>query len=134
MAAISDPVLEALDAVLAALGDTETMRREIVRRAKVVRNARDKGRSFREIAGVLQRPHIVELLRMSQERLALSGAVLRRAAAVALRAEGLTVDEIAKMFGVTRPRIIHLLHDALPGDGAQPGPNGRATRRRAPQP
>lgn len=108
----SDPVLVALDGVLAALELNARVGRDIARRAKALRNRRAKGLLYREIVPGEERPLIVELLRANQERLALAGAAFRRTEAAALRAEGLTLDQIAAYFGVTRPRVVALLREA----------------------
>ena len=53
------------------------------------------------------------------EALAEFGARVRRAEAVALYGEGMTMEEIAEKFGVTRQRVSALLRDAggqVPGD------------------
>ncbi len=61
-------------------------------------------------------PPIVELLSANLAMLKDAGATLRGVQAEALRAEGLTMAEIADLFGVTRQRVSSLL---------------RASRRRA---
>lgn len=114
----ADPVLSALEGIVAAVTLNQANNRLILRRAKALRSMREKGLPYRDIVPQEERPLVVELLRQNQERLALSGAAFRRAEAAALRSEGLTMDEIAAVFGVTRPRIIALLRDGAQGSGA----------------
>ncbi len=117
----ADDVLEALDDVVAAVRANVEAERRIVRRAAVIRSARRRGRDYRSIVTVEERPLIVEMLRQNQERLATAGSRFRRAEALALRREGLTLDEIAALFGVTRQRVIALLDDKR-GSASAPRP------------
>lgn len=57
-------------------------------------------------------PRIVELLSANLATLSESGAALRGVQAEALRAEGLTMEQIAELFGVTRQRVSSLLNAA----------------------
>ncbi len=54
-------------------------------------------------------PRIVELLTQNMSALETSGAAFRTAQAGVLHHEGLTMDRIADLFGVTRQRISALL-------------------------
>ncbi len=54
-------------------------------------------------------PRIVELLSANLATLSEAGATLRGTQAEALRAEGLTMEQIADLFGVTRQRVSALL-------------------------
>jgi predicted transcriptional regulator len=51
------------------------------------------------------------MVTQSPENLAAYGSRVRRAEARVLHQEGLTMDQIAKLFGVTRQRISALLHN-----------------------
>ena len=55
------------------------------------------------------RPLMVEMITMNIEALQSLGSRLRQAEARALRADGVTMEEIAQLFGVTRQRISALL-------------------------
>lgn len=55
------------------------------------------------------RPLMVEMITMNIEALQSLGSRLRQAEARALRADGITMEEIAQLFGVTRQRISALL-------------------------
>ena len=95
----------ALDANLAAA-------QEIRRRIDRFVAARADGRSYRDIVTSEPRPLIVELVTGKLDRLATVGSKLRRAEAAALHEEGLTMDAIADLFGVTRQRVSALLKTA----------------------
>lgn len=107
----TDPVIAALDDLVEAIETNAVVNKEILRRARQLRTVRDRGKSWSEITESENKPLIVELLRMNQARLSTTGSRLRRAQARTLREEGLTMDEIAARFGVTRPRVIALLRE-----------------------
>ena len=54
---------------------------------------------------------IVELLTANLNRLMSAGGQLRRAKAKALHDDGMTMEQIAHFFGVTRQRVSALLND-----------------------
>ncbi len=104
-------MLAALDDLVAALQANAKLQRQLLARADAIRGARRRGRDYRTIVTAENRPLIVEMLRDAEKRLIESGSRFRRAEARALRAEGLTLDQIAAIFGVTRQRVIALLRD-----------------------
>lgn len=61
------------------------------------------------------RPPMVEMITMNIEALQSLGLQLRQAEARALRADGVTMEEIARLFGVTRQRISALLKQGEDG-------------------
>jgi DNA-directed RNA polymerase sigma subunit (sigma70/sigma32) len=77
-------------------------------RATQMRAEREAGRSYREIETV-GRPLLVEMARDNLAALVEAGGRLRRAEARALHAEGLTMEQIAELFGVSRQRVSALL-------------------------
>jgi hypothetical protein len=78
-------------------------------KAEAALAARATGRSYSEIVESEQRPLVVELVSTNIEALMSSGGRLRRAAARTLHDEGMTMQHIADLFGVSRPRISALL-------------------------
>lgn len=111
----------------AALGDLiEVVRRNredglvVLERAEALLQARRGGRPWRELVPEEPGPRIVELLAAELERLAAGSSRFRRAQARALHDEGLTMEEIASLFGVTRQRISALLKER-PGPEQAPG-------------
>ena len=107
---------EPLDAVLAALEELETVLRETternrmaIRRAEAIRRLRKRRRRYREIVPMEKRPLIVELLTQSLAELSEASGRFRTVEARALYDEGLTMAEIADVFGVSRQRIAVLL-------------------------
>jgi predicted transcriptional regulator len=111
----TDAVLEAMAALEAVL-EANTRRSQAMReRIGEIRALRLAGHSYREIVSAEQPPLIVELLTDSAQGLDRAGAEVRRTEARALHREGLTMDEIAELFGVTRQRISALLRAATAG-------------------
>lgn len=106
-----DEVLEALDALCAALQENSRRNEMAVRRAEEIARERRSGRSYREIVLGRDSPLIVELTRENLNQLLEHGSRLRRAEAAALHAEGMTMEQIAAVFGVTRQRISALLKE-----------------------
>jgi hypothetical protein len=107
-----DAFLKALTALEATLADNQERTRLIKKRITQLRRLRDKGASYAEIVATRNGPLLVQLLTESSRALDTSGASVRRAEARALYAEGLTMDQIAEGFGVTRQRVSTLLRKA----------------------
>ena len=112
-----DPFLHALTALESTLADNEQRTTLIRRRIAQLRRLRSQGAPYAEIVPISDGPLIVQLLTESSRALALSGASVRRAEARALYAEGLTMDQIAARFGVTRQRVSALLRRRGSGAG-----------------
>lgn len=106
-----DPVLEALDGLVRALRANADRVEAAIARAEHIREQREAGLSYREIESGVQRPLIVELTRDNLAALVEAGSRLRRAEARALHSEGMTMEQIAELFGVTRQRVSALLRD-----------------------
>lgn len=79
------------------------------RRAKRLRQQLEQGGDLVQLAADEPQPRMVELLTTNMSMLETAGAEFRAAEAIALRAEGLTIEAIAQLFGVTRQRISALL-------------------------
>ena len=105
---IGDAVLDAIDDLVAALAVNAERIEQTLRQADDIREARSSGLSYRQIAV----PRAEPLLRHATRNLAeLADAArrLRRAEARALYAEGMTMEQIAALFGVTRQRVSAML-------------------------
>jgi predicted DNA binding protein len=107
-----DPFLEALTALEDTLADNQKRTTRIKKRIAQLRRLRAKGASYTESVSTNDGPLIVQLLTESSAALDRSGANVRRAEARALHAEGLTMEQIAERFGVTRQRVSALLRKA----------------------
>ena len=103
-------------AFIAALEDLEHALEANIDRARrmqariaELRDAHAAGQPLREFVPREEQPLIVRLLSQSARELDEYGSVVRRMEARALYQEGLTMDEIAALFGVSRQRVSALL-------------------------
>ena len=108
-APIDDPALESLRDLEAALEQTVTELIDARTRALDLIEARETGRGWREIVESERRPLLVETLSTALDRLSAVGGRFRRCEAEALHDEGLSMERIALLFGVTRQRVSALL-------------------------
>lgn len=107
--ASDEDLFEALDALVLALRESSARNDEAIRRADVIRRRRSEGAAWTDIVSGGDGPLIVELLSRNMEALTSVGSRLRRLEAKALHDEGLSMERIAELFGVTRQRISELL-------------------------
>jgi hypothetical protein len=109
-----------------ALVDTLTRTRrdidDLVERASAIREAVESGVVLSEFVTTEDRPLIISRMTELLDRMSDAAAEVRRAEAHQLRAEGLSHESIAQLFGVTRQRAAALL-------AAPPGPQARAAKR-----
>lgn len=106
-----DAFMDAIDDLDRALDDSIEMAQRMKERITQLREARAHGRPLREIVPEEQTPLIVQLLTESTNLLHSFGNRVRRTEARALHGEGMTMDQIAGLFGVTRQRVSALLRD-----------------------
>jgi ParB-like chromosome segregation protein Spo0J len=104
-----DELLEALAALEEVLADNGKRASLIKKRIAQLRRLRARDMPYTELVVSEDGPLIVQLLTASSTALDRCGANVRRAEARALYAEGLTMEQIAKSFGVTRQRVSALL-------------------------
>jgi Homeodomain-like domain-containing protein len=98
-----DDLALALDLCLDELGAAR-------RRAGELAEQHDNGRSWTAIVTAEDRPLIVERITTALSTLAASGSRWRRAQALALHAEGASINHIAALFRVTRQRVSALIN------------------------
>jgi Homeodomain-like domain-containing protein len=104
-----DEFLEALTTLEQALADNQKRAALIKRRIAQLRRMRSRGASYAEMVSVSEGPLIVQLLTESSKALDTSGAHVRRVEAQGLYDEGMTMEQIAERFGVTRQRVSTVL-------------------------
>ena len=107
-----DEFLTALTTLEDVLADNGRRASLIKKRIAQLRRSRSRGASYTELVSGDDSPLIVQLLTESSKALDTSGASVRRAEAQALHAEGMTMEQIADRFGVTRQRVSTLLRKA----------------------
>jgi DNA-directed RNA polymerase sigma subunit (sigma70/sigma32) len=103
--------LRALRELDAALDGNLERAAQMRHRIKEIEQALAEGRPLSDIVPREGAPPLVRLLTQSAESLSAYGSRVRRAEARALHQEGLTMEEIAQLFGVTRQRVSALLRD-----------------------
>jgi hypothetical protein len=111
----TDPVLTALEELLSVLRETADRNRAVVNRADAIRRFREGGHRYSDIVPMEERPLIVELLTQNLRELSDASGNFRKVEARAMYSEGLTMSEIADLFGVTRQRIAALLRPTMEG-------------------
>lgn len=100
---------EAVRALAAVLRTTAEDLQRLAERTEALHGELGVGRLLRDVVPSEPQPLIIGHVSAVLERLAEAGAELRRAEAVQLRAEGMTQQEIADLYGVTRQRVSALL-------------------------
>jgi DNA-directed RNA polymerase specialized sigma subunit len=130
-----DPFDKALRDLERALDANARRMAQIKRRIAEIRRQRSAGRSYREIVEATKGDLSVQLITEATQALDEFGARVRRTEALALYNEGMTMEEIAKKFGVSRQRVSALLRDgggeaSRDRDRAQPPTSSRAVARR----
>lgn len=103
--------LNALAALERALDENDRRARRMRQRIVELAQACATGRAIRDIVPEEETPLVVQLLTESTQALHDYGAELRRAEARVLHREGMTMDEIARLFGVSRQRVSALLRE-----------------------
>jgi ribosomal protein L16 Arg81 hydroxylase len=101
----------ALDALDEALEENIARAEQMKRRIAELRDALAADRSLVDFVPKEQTPLIVQLLTESADALHEYGSRVRRTEARVLHREGMTMDQIAVLFGVTRQRVSALLRD-----------------------
>ncbi len=114
-----DEVLDAVWAMIDVVRQIAERLESAEAQAERIIDMRSAGRPYREIIASAQRPLLVQIATMDLEAIAAAGTRLRRISARALRDEGMTIDQIAKEFGVSRQRVSRLLR----ADPDTPGPS-----------
>jgi DNA-directed RNA polymerase specialized sigma24 family protein len=104
-----DDVDDALDELRLALNRNIDRMQRALERSDEVAKLRAEGQSWREVVSAEERPLILELISQNLDDLYQAGGRLRRTQARALRAEGMSMEQIARLFGVTRQRVSALL-------------------------
>ena len=107
-----DAFFDAIDELETALERSIVMTARMNERIAELRAARAEGRTLSEIVPAEKPPLLVQLLTDSSNLLHRYGNTVRRTEARALYSEGMTMEQIARLFGVTRQRVSALLRPA----------------------
>ena len=106
-----DDLFDALDELVHALRENSRRNEAGIARAEEMRRLRGEGKAWHEIVSEDRKPLIVEMLTQNMAALSGAGSRVRRLEARALHDEGMSMERIAALFGVTRQRISELLRD-----------------------
>jgi hypothetical protein len=109
-----EPIDVAGQALADLVGELEVVTHELANarsRALELQEQRGQGRSWYTIVAAEDRPLIVEQLSSALASLSTAGSAWRRAQAHALQDEGVSINRIAALYGVTRQRVTALLRD-----------------------
>jgi hypothetical protein len=109
-----DRVAESLELLVNRLRQMDDLARRATARAELLRAQRLQGLSYRDIVGGEERPLLVEIVSQMIDVLIDAGWRFRRAQAKALYDEGATMDQIGRLFGVSRQRVSALLATSGP--------------------
>jgi DNA-directed RNA polymerase sigma subunit (sigma70/sigma32) len=104
-------LLSALRQLDQALDENIDRAQRMKRRIAELEQAAATGRPIKEIVTEEETPLLVQLLTESADALHEYGSRVRRTEARALHREGMTMDQIARLFGVTRQRVSALLRE-----------------------
>jgi hypothetical protein len=104
-----DAVLDAINHLVTVLDEIGQHRDRIAERARHISGRRAKQVPYSVIVPEEVRPLIVERARESLNDLVEAAGRLQRAEARALYDEGLTMEAIGSLFGITRQRVADLL-------------------------
>jgi hypothetical protein len=104
--------LAAIRALDAGLDENIARARRMKERITELEDAHAAGRPLKDVVPDEEPPLIVQMLTESARTLQSCGSLVRRTEALALYREGLTMDQIARLFGVTRQRVSALLREA----------------------
>ena len=99
----------ALEEIERAAAENVERSLQIQRRVAWFRDQIDHGVGIADAVAAEDSPRVVELITTNMSVLESVGAEFRASLALALRHEGLTIEAIAGLFGVTRQRISALL-------------------------
>lgn len=111
--------LQALEDLDGALDRSAAMHERMKQRIREIQGWVREGRDLMDIVPNEDSPLLVQLLTESAALLHSYGNTVRRTEARALRQQGMTMEQIARLFGVTRQRVSTLLR----ADGDSTAPN-----------
>jgi hypothetical protein len=118
----STRTVAAFDALVRTLAETCRQTETLADRAAQTRDRIATGVVLSEFVEAEPRPLIITTMTELLDSLSDAAAEVRRAEAHQLRAEGLSHERIAQLFGVTRQRVAALL-------SPPPAPHARAAKR-----
>lgn len=100
---------DALDAVGLTLDGAQAHRKHVERRVRLIRRQLASGRLLSEIVVDEEQPLIVRIMRDASSEMVDAFSRLQRAEAQLLHAEGISMERIGRLFGISRQRVAELV-------------------------
>lgn len=122
----ADRTKQSLRELASVVTEASAQLQDLAAQAEALLEALEGGRALREVMAEEPRPLVITQLTALTDELQLAGGEVRRAEAFQLRSEGLTHEQIAAVFGVTRQRAAALLKDSAAPRTTPKRPGGRA--------
>jgi len=107
-----DSALDALHALRAALGTTDEWLRHAIKRTNEIEGFLGRGYSWRQVLSTEERPLMSEIVHRYITRLEEVTNRFRREEVRCLHSEGVNVEEIADIFGITVAQVETMLFNA----------------------
>ncbi len=102
-------MIAALDQLQSALDEIVTARKTVTRRATKLRRQLEAKKSLTEIVSTEEVPLIVQTLRQTNAQLTEAFSRFQRAEAYLLYREGMSMERIGRLFGLSRQRVADLV-------------------------
>jgi len=110
-----DPLLDSLATLLVAARENIVAWIRAMDQIDEIRELRRQGLRYSDMA-LSTGPSLIDVVASNQERLTAAAAAYRRASVRQLHAEGMSIADIARGFGVSRQRVANLLHETTADD------------------
>jgi hypothetical protein len=105
----ADPTVEALDELSRALAEIAEAQTVLAQKVRTLRESRRSGTSWHDILTEEDGTPAMQLVSQLLARISGASGGLRKLLVEALRAEGVSIPAIAKLFGVSHQRVSNLL-------------------------
>jgi hypothetical protein len=115
---LDDELSAALVAVATVLAKSTERVDVVAARTRELLDGRAAGLSYAELVSGASGPLVLDVLSDLQDALSRAGSHLRRVEVRALHAEGLSMNRIARLLGVSRQRVSAVINSPI---GQQPG-------------
>jgi Homeodomain-like domain len=105
----TDPTLDSLNEFADTIEDSAAEQRALAKRARRLSRTRARGKPWSEVVASDGNPALPAESTQLLARLAAANTRVRQSLARALRSEGLGIEQIARLFGVTHQRVSRIL-------------------------
>ena len=109
----ADEVLDSLDDLVQVMEECHALLTAVRARASAIRDQRSSGATYNDIVKDAPEPLLVQIVTANLLKVERAGHRFRRAEVLALRAEGLSTRQIAKLLHISHERVSVLGRDAI---------------------